>query len=101
MRARHHASARRHVAEKGSEESATCSSTITMWELQIFEKKYNYNTLASPFFDQTGGFGRLGPQLGACNISFLVGCCGIPSEGSRMARSAKQGVAKLSHDVSH
>ena len=30
--------------------------------------------------DQTGGFGRLVPQLSAYNISFLIGCCGILSE---------------------
>jgi hypothetical protein len=72
----------------------TC--TITNWELQNFEQIDDYNTSASPFFNWTGGFGRLVPQLSAYNISFLKGCCGILSDRSRMGRSQKQGVAKLS-----
>ena len=69
--------------------------TIMNRELQNFEQIDDYNTLASPFFNQTEGFGRLVSQLNACNISFFVWCCGIFLEGSRMARSQKQGVAKL------
>jgi hypothetical protein len=71
-------------------------TTITNWELQNFEQIDDYNTLASPFFNWTGGFGRLVPQVSAYNISFLKGCFGILLEQSWMGRSQKQGVAKLS-----
>ena len=38
-------------------------------ELQNFEQIDDYNTSASPFFNQTEG---LVSQLDACNISFFV-----------------------------
>jgi hypothetical protein len=63
--------------------------------LQNFQQIDNYNTSTAPFFDRTGGIGRLVSQLNACNISFLVECCGILSEGSRMGESKKLGVANL------
>ena len=48
------------------------STTITDSELQNFEQIDDYNTSASPFFNQTEGFDRLVSQLDACNISFFV-----------------------------
>ena len=75
-------------------------ATITNWELQNFEQIDNYNTSASPFFNQTGGFSSLGPQLSAYSTSFLMECCGILSEGSRMARPQKRELQNFHHGVS-
>ena len=65
------------------------------WELQNFEQIDDYNTSASSFFDRIEGFGRLVYQVTPCNINLLVECRVILLEGSRMARSQNQGVAKL------
>jgi hypothetical protein len=71
------------------------NATITRGELQNFRQMDDYNSSAAPFFNQTRGVGRLVSQLNAHEIIFLVGCCGILSEGSRMTVTKKLGVAKL------
>ena len=45
-------------------------STITRGELQIFWQMDDFSPSAAPFFNQTGGVGRLVSQLNAHDISF-------------------------------